>query len=118
VAYKKDVIIVRVIDSKTEQFKLKKPYNLMYKEIYNCRTCPEIEYLLILYHHDEEKFKKEYKKEGLKACEFCSKYYEYSKKQDKKYFYNNFSIEDLISILEKYDKIHPNENTIYSLVKH
>jgi len=116
--YDKDVAIVRVIDSKTEQFKLKKPYNLMYKEIYNCRTYPEIEYLLILYHHDEVKFKKENKKEGLKACEFCKKYYEYSKAQDKKYFQNNFNIKDLLSTLEKYDMTQPDEHTIYSLVKH
>ena len=90
----------------------------MYKEIYNCRTCPEIEYLLILYHNDEEKFKKACRKEGLKACEFCSKYYEYSKAQDKKYFQNNFTINDLLLVLEKYDLTHPKEHTIYSLVKH
>jgi hypothetical protein len=115
--FEKDVVIIRVIDSKKEEFILKRPYSSMCKEIYTCRTCPEIEFLLIIYHHDEIKFQQEKLQEHLKAGQFCKKHYKYSKTKDIKYFTNNLTVEELITLLKKYDSNHPNEYTICSLLE-
>ena len=94
--FDKPLAIIRVLDSRSEKLMLKKPYNEVYTEIYNCYTCPEIEYLLILHNCDERPFEKG----KLKPCEFCKKHYGYTKSRDKKYFTNNFSIEEIISMLK------------------
>jgi hypothetical protein len=86
----------------------------MYKEVYNCYTCPEIEYLLILHYCDVRRFKKE----KSKPCEFCKKYYGYSKSREKKYFTNSFSAEELVLMLKQYDsQCEKDELSLYSLVK-
>jgi len=112
--FDKPIVIVRILDSKSENLKLIKPYCEMYTDIINCYTCPEIEYLLILYHDDLKK----YNKEGLKPSEFCKKYYDYSKNKDKAYFKSNYTVDEIILMLRKYHYQKKKHNlSIYSLVK-
>lgn len=70
-----------------------------------------------MYHDDEVKFQSQKSKEGLKACEFCKKYYNYPKAKDEKYFSNHLTVEELIALLKKYADKHKSEYTIYSLIK-
>lgn len=116
-SFDKPVIILRVIDSKKEKFNLSTLYKNRFNEIYVCRTAPEIEYLLIMYHHDEEKFNKEKSHSHIRACQFCKKYYGYSKTATEEYFKKHLSIKELLDVLKRYDNNHSDEYTIYSLVK-
>ncbi len=58
--------IYRILDSHTESFKLKSPYNIK-AEVINVVTAPEIEMLVI---HGEKKYD-DYKKSKKKPSEFC-----------------------------------------------
>ncbi len=116
--FDKPVVIVRILDSKSEKLKLTKPYSEMYTDIINCCTCPEIEYLLILFNDDVKKYVKEHSRENIKPSEFCKKYYDYSKNRDKAYFKDNFTTDEIVSMLKGYHfQRCGHQFSIYSLVK-
>ena len=90
----------------------------MYTDIINCYTCPEIEYLLILFNDDVKKYEKEHSRENIKPSEFCKKHYDYSKNRDKFYFKRNFSADEIVSMLRTYHNQRSGHHfSIYSLVK-
>lgn len=74
-SYKKPVVILRIIDSKNEKFKLDKAYIDRYKErVINIITQPEIEMLIIISKGDYEKYTNKYKSK-CKPSEYCAKTY-------------------------------------------
>lgn len=75
-SHQKELIILRVIDSKNEQFNLKKAYANRYRVI-NIITNPEIEILIIIDKADLDEFNKT--KSTKKASEFCKEKYKLRK---------------------------------------
>ena len=101
----KELVIIRILDSKNEKFKLSKAYIDKFK-IYNIYTHPEIERLVII----NEKKDKEYLKvkTKIKASEFCKS--NLKMKDIKKYnFIENYftDIDNLIRVIKLYHKISP-----------
>ena len=108
--------VIRILDSRRENFKLNKGYDNKV-EVVNVITSPEIEMLIIL---NENKYR-EFRKSGRKPSEFCK---EKLKMKDvkssgfvKKYFDNP---EVLIASIIKYheiSKIRKDEFTLLDLLK-
>ncbi len=80
--FEKPVIILRILDSTKENFRLGKAYESRYKDkVFNIITKPEIEILIIIHKGDYEKYTNQYKSE-VKPSKFCQK--EYGIKNPKK----------------------------------
>ena len=70
-AFEKPLVILRVLDSKSEGFKLGKAYQERYKDrIINIITSPEIEILMIIHKGDYSKYTNK-RKSKMKPSEFC-----------------------------------------------
>lgn len=110
------ISVIRILDSRRENFKLSKAYEHKV-DVINVITAPEIEMLIIF---NEDKYK-EFKKSGKKPSTFCKedlkmadvKVYDFVKK----YFSEP---ETLVSAIKKYhemSKIQRGEYTLLDLLK-
>lgn len=110
------ISVIRVLDSRRENFKISKAYEYMV-DVVNVITAPEIEMLIIF---NENKYK-EYKKSYKKPSEFCKtdlkmmnvKSYKFVKE-----YFSNPSV--LVSAIKKYhemSKIRKGEYTLLNLLK-
>lgn len=114
--FKDKISVIRILDSRRENFKLSKAYEHKV-DVINVITAPEIEMLIIL-HKDQYK---EFKKSGKKPSAFCK---EDLKMADvkaynfvKKYFRDP---EKLVAAIKKYhevSKIQRGEYTLLDLLK-
>ena len=77
--YDKKISVIRILDSKNENFKLSKAY-IDKIDVINVITAPEIEMLII---HSEDMYK-EYCKSNLKPSDFCKQHL-HKLRYDKKY---------------------------------
>lgn len=95
------ITVLRILDSRREQFKLSKAYEGKIQVI-NIITAPEIEMLVIF---NENKYA-EYKKSGLKPSDFCKTVLKYSDIKSsgfvKSYFTN---IDELIAAIQEYKRV-------------
>lgn len=112
----KMVRIYRVLDSKTENFKLSKVYQKKVElPINNLYTTPEIEILFILYHDDINK----YKRSKLKPSSFVKQNYSDLAKvksyKDVFDFWDNHFLE-LIQALKKYKSSNSDNNALYDII--
>lgn len=114
--FSEEITILRILDSRRENFKLSKAYANKIKVI-NIITAPEIEMLVIF---NENKYN-DFKKSKKKPSDFCINDLKYKNIKSidfiEKYFSN---IDDLISALLKYkrvSKIQSGEYTIADLLK-
>lgn len=75
-SFHKPVYILRIIDSKSEGFKLKKLYRDRFDDncIVNVFTCPEIEILLIINNGDYDNYTNQYKSK-MKPSDYCKEKY-------------------------------------------
>jgi hypothetical protein len=114
-SYKKPVIIVRIIDSKTEQFNLGKAYKDRFYRA-DCLTKPEIEILVI---HDADMFKEFIKvKSNTKPSEFCKIKLKHGNIKEKDFMRNYFDVDRLLVALCTYKRKSKNDHlTIYDLAK-
>lgn len=95
------ISVIRILDSRKENFKLSKAYENKV-DVINVVTAPEIEMLIIL---NEDKYT-DFKKTGKKPSEFCVenlritqvKSYDFVKK-----YFENPGV--LISVIEKYSRV-------------
>ena len=108
--------IIRVLDSRRENFRLSRPY-CDAVDVINVITAPEIEMLIIL---NEGKYD-QFKKSGKKPSEYCKQIFKNenlkSRKWVKEYFKN---IDDLVQSIRMYDHVsdvRKGECTLLDLLK-
>lgn len=108
--YDKELIIFRILDSRNENLRLKKPYN-RYK-VFNFYTAHEIELVFIHYDNLYKEFEK--KKSIVKASEF---YKSYNKNYRKSYEYAINYLDDIEKLTDSIRKSrHKDELGIYDLI--
>ncbi|MBQ9608771.1 MAG: hypothetical protein IJV15_04905 [Lachnospiraceae bacterium] len=110
------ISVIRILDSRRENFKLSKAYRHKV-DIINVITAPEIEMLIIF---NEDKYK-EFKKSGKKPSEYCK---ENLKMKDvkaydfvKNYFLNPNTLVKSIKTYHEMSKIQKGEYTLLDLLK-
>lgn len=114
--HEEKLTIIRILDSRKENFKLSKAYEYE-AEIINVITSPEIEILIILEESEFEHFKRSRKKpsqfckEELKMHEVKS--YEFVRR----YFINPSKLIDAIIKYRQTSNIPKNEHTLFELLK-
>ena len=113
--FEKQLTIVRILDSKTDKFKLSKLYKEKIKVI-NIITSPEIEMLII---HNENKyndFKKFQTKNNMKPSEYCKIKLKYQNVKTYDFVKSYFSnISNLLKAINEHKKVSKTAKTKYSL---
>lgn len=114
--FKQKITILRILDSRNENFKLSKLYEKKVSVI-NVITAPEIEMLII---HAENKYE-EYKKTKIKPSDYCKINLRISNVKSYEFIREYFSdIQVLIGAIQKYKKrasIPKGEYSLYDLLK-
>ncbi|NCC79767.1 MAG: hypothetical protein EOM07_09230 [Clostridia bacterium] len=119
ISYGKPVYILRIIDSRTEAFKLSKVYEERYgNKILNLLTRPEIEILIIIKNGDFDTYTRKYKSR-IKPSQYCKDQYRIAKIKSSGTMNSIFKdMEDLKKALRTYHKYKSdNEYSIYDLLK-
>lgn len=109
--FRDKISIIRILDSRNENFKISKAY--MNKiDVINIITAPEIEMLIIL---NENKYS-EYKKSGKKPSIYCKENLKMNNVKNYKFVYEYFyDISDLINSIKEYKRISRIKEDEYSL---
>ena len=114
--FNEQVSVVRILDSRRENFKLGKAYEHKV-DVINVITAPEIEMLIIF---NEDKYK-EYKKSGKKPSDFCKQDLKMHDVKSYVFVKDYFSDADkLVKAIKKYvenSKIQKGEYTLLDLLK-
>lgn len=115
-AYDQKIIILRVIDSRREQFNLSKAYRCQV-DVINVITAPEIEILVIA----SKKKYDEYCRSGLKPSDYCKSVLGIKDVKSTDYIKEYFEDSDfLIDSIKEYHRVHKqkkNEASLYDLIK-
>jgi hypothetical protein len=115
-SYNKELVILRIIDSRNEKFTLSKAYRGRF-EILNAITNPEIEILIVIDKGDYDEFCKNKSKE--KPSVFCKRVYSYKDIKSKgfmnDYFNDSKKLLDAIKEHNRYKK--SKILTLYDLIK-
>lgn len=110
------ITIYRILDSRNENFKLRKAYEKKVN-IINVVTAPEIEMLIIC---NEGRYR-EFKCSGEKPSTYCKRVLKYKNVKSYDFVYKYFSdIDVLIKTLHEYrriSKVRKNETTLWDLLK-
>lgn len=110
------ISVIRILDSRRENFKLSKAYEHKV-DVINVITAPEIEMLIIL---NEDKYK-EFKRSGKKPSDFCKEDLKMTSVKSYHFVKNYFSDPDiLLAAIRKYheiSKIRKGEYTLLNLLK-
>ncbi len=110
------VSIIRILDSRHEEFKISKAYKYMV-DVVNVITAPEIEMLIIF---NENKYR-EFKKSGKKPSEFCKTRLKMTDVKSysfvKKYFADSEILVKAITKYHQMSKIQKDEYTLLDLLK-
>ena len=110
------VSVIRILDSRRENFKLSKAYEHKV-DVINVITAPEIEMLIIF---NEGKYK-EYKKSGKKPSDYCKINLKYPDVKNKVFIRNYFAdVSLLVSAIIEYKRVsnvQPDEITLADLLK-
>ena len=110
------ISVIRILDSRRENFKLSKAYEQKV-DVINVITAPEIEMLIIF---NEDKYK-EFKKSGKKPSDFCKEDLMMTSVKSYRFVKDYFSDPDiLLTSIKKYheiSKIRKGEYTLLDLLK-
>ena len=110
------ISVIRILDSRRENFKLSKAYEHKV-DVINVITAPEIEMLIIF---NEDKYK-EFKKSGKKPSDFCKEVLKMTSVKSYRFVKDYFSDPDiLLAAIKKYQeisKIRKGEYTLLDLLK-
>jgi hypothetical protein len=113
--FDKKITVIRILDSRKENFKLSKLYKDKV-EVINVITAPEIEMLIIF---SENKYN-EFKHSGKKPSDYCKQNLKYPNVKSYDFVIQYFSnIKILLFAIEQYQrtsKIPKNEKTLFSLL--
>jgi hypothetical protein len=114
-SYEKPVVIIRIIDSIKEQFKLTKAYKDRYK-VYSAATNPEIEILLILDKGELDEYTK--RKSISKPSAYCKEMLGFRNVKSKTFMKEYFSdVERLIQSIKMHKRSFGKDHmTIYDLL--
>lgn len=119
--YDRKVLILRVIDSRKEQFNLSEAYRCQVERIINARTSPEIEMLIIVREDRYDNYCHEHNKNKIKPSEYCKTILGHKKVKTQEFIREYFSNPDvLIDSIIKYHGLHKQENdeaALYDLLK-
>lgn len=114
--FSEKITVYRILDSRSERFKLSKAYEQKV-DIINIVTAPEIEMLIIC---NESKYK-DFKNANEKPSLYCKRELKYKRVKSYEFVRQYFSnIEILIHALHEYrrvSKIHKNEKTLCDLLR-
>lgn len=114
--FSEKITVYRILDSRSEKFKLSKAYEQKV-DIINIVTAPEIEMLIIC---NESKYK-DFKNANEKPSSYCKRELKYKRVKSYEFVRQYFSnIEILIHALHEYrrvSKIHKNEKTLWDLLR-
>lgn len=114
--FDKKINVIRVLDSRRENFRLSKSYKDKV-EVINIITAPEIEMLII---HNENKFE-EYNDSKKKPSDFCKQDLKYKEVKSYSFVRNYFSdVSILINAIKQHRKkvrILGNEKTLVNLLR-
>ena len=114
--FKDKISVIRVLDSRNENFKISKAYQHKI-DVINVITAPEIEMLIVF---AEDKYK-EFKKSNKKPSDFCKEDLSMSGVKAYDFVYSYFSDTDkLIRAIQEYhsiSKIRKDEFTLLDLLK-
>ena len=112
--FSEQITVLRILDSRRENFKLSKAY--MHKiKVINVITAPEIEMLIIL---KEKRYKEylKYKKANMKPSEFCKSILKYSDVKSTDFVEDYFSdVEVLIESIKEYKRVADVQRGEYTL---
>ena len=89
------ISVIRILDSRRENFKIGKAYEYMV-DVINVITAPEIEMLIIF---NEEKYK-EFKKSGKKPSNFCKENLKMVEVKSYKFVKSYFSLLTYVAVLK------------------
>lgn len=110
------ISVIRILDSRRENFKLSKAYEQKV-DVINVITAPEIEMLIIF---NEDKYK-EFKKSGKKPSDLCKEDLKMTSVKSYRFVKDYFSDPDiLLTSIKKYheiSKIRKDEYTLLDLLK-
>lgn len=114
--FKEKITVLRILDSRRENFKLSKAYAKKI-DVINIITAPEIEMLIIF---NENKYK-EFKKYAKKPSEFCKSILKYRNVKNYDFVKEYFAdIDALIKTIVEYKRVSDIKNgeyTIFDLLK-
>lgn len=116
--YDKPVVIVRILDSRKERFKLSYPYSETVT-VLNCYTTPEIEMLTIIKEGQLDRYTNKFKS-TLKPSEFCKKELGLSRIKNETFLRDYWwDAEELCDCLHSYRRQHKpkDEPTIADLLR-
>lgn len=109
--FKEKIIILRILDSRRENFKLSKAYAEKI-EVINIITAPEIEMLIIL---NENKYE-DFKKSGEKPSVYCKTKLNYKDVKSYTFVKNYFGdVTILIKSIKEYKRVSNVKNSEYTL---
>lgn len=96
------VTVVRILDSRRENFKISKAYEHKIAAVYNVITAPEIEILIIL---NEGRYDA-YKRSRKKPSDYCKEDLKMSDVKSRKFVENYFSDENcLVTAIKEYRRV-------------
>lgn len=116
-AYDQRILVLRVIDSRGEEFNLSNAYRCQV-DVINVITAPEIEILIIA---SQDKYADFCKSEIKKPSEYCKSILKIKNVKSPSFIKNYFGNSDfLIESIKKYHKVHKqkgNEASLFDLLK-
>lgn len=110
-AYDKKIIILRIIDSRSEKFPLSEIYRCQV-EVINVITAPEIEMLIII---NENKYN-DFCKKKKKPSEYCKQVLKMNNVKSRIFIREYFSnIDNLVKSIREYCRVHKKRKNEYNL---
>lgn len=117
-SFKSKISIYRILDSRSEEFKLRKIYANKV-DVVNVVTAPEIEILVIIKENKHSDFLKY--KNRLKPSEYCSQMLKMSDVKSQTFLEEYFSdVDELVRVIKKYRSLHKvlkNEKCLADILK-
>lgn len=104
--FEKPVIIIRIVDSKNEKFKLDAVYEDRYEDkVFNIITRPEIEILIVIKNGDYGRYSRKHKSKN-KPSEFCQAEYGIKNIKSKGRFICEFEdVEQILDAIKTYKSL-------------
>lgn len=104
-----NIVIIRILDSENEVFKIPKAYESKIKKVINIVTSPEIEILIIIEKNDYNRYQRMKSKTKPKPSEYVKEHYGIKKSYDVHYKFWKNNIDNLIITLNKYKTYNKNK---------
>lgn len=112
--FSEQITVLRILDSRRENFRLSKAYIHKIKVI-NVITAPEIEMLIILKENRYKEYLK-YKNANMKPSEFCKSILKYPDVKSAQFIKGYFSdVDELITSIKEYKRVSDVQRSEYTI---